>query len=764
MTTRIGARFRDWFSRHFAAPPEAPLHASSKESKAATKSVYSTDRPIDSPDEDRFDRRPFAHEIARTIAHRIDPSSLVIAIYGVWGDGKTSTLGLLRHALGTFEDVVVVKYNPWYFREVPQLLRSFFETLADALDRSIQTKGEKIGSALKEYGGLLSLASVTVGGVVSVTPGAGVENVGRALSAVEIEKLRDRLSGFFRAAGKKVVVLIDDIDRLDKSEIRALLKLVKLSGDFEHVTYVLAFDDAIVAESLGEAYGASGTESGRRFLEKIIQVALHLPAGDPATIRRLAFEGIEGALSAAGVELSEEQAIEIGYRFNSGFAPCLSTPRQARRLQNALAFAIPLLKGEVRVSDQVTLEATRVFFPAVYLAIREHAELFIQRPRGIAELDQKRKAETKETIEAALKGAARAEHDAIIWLLQELFPLLKGVYSNRGFGPEWDERWDREQRICSDSYFDRYFRYTVPKGDCPDTAVEDLIRDATTEPTDALVRELETAATEGRLGKLISKLEARAATIPQASAIALIPVLARMGDRYPREQGFVARFAEPFTRAAILIGKLLEAIPQDVRERSARQALELAPVPFGVKVFQWMRHHSKDSGEVDRILSDAEEKALGNVLTARICVDAELSPPYVQHPQESSTILWVWLSHDPGGVKEYLQRRFSEHPDEVPRFLMTYVPSAWGMETGLPARADFGRDSFKSVTSVIDPALVASLLQRLYGDDIGSGEYYMSRDIAIDKHVAHQFLWLKNHADGERNGGQEPADKDPPLA
>ena len=71
-------------------------------SKTKNEKEYSSDQPIVSIDQDSFNRWPFARRIADTIARRNDTGSLVIAIYGVWGDGKTSVLNLMEKALSSF--------------------------------------------------------------------------------------------------------------------------------------------------------------------------------------------------------------------------------------------------------------------------------------------------------------------------------------------------------------------------------------------------------------------------------------------------------------------------------------------------------------------------------------------------------------------------------------------------------------------------------------------------------------------------------------
>ncbi len=113
---------------------------------------YSSDRPITSKDEDKFNRWPFAERIADTIVRRTDTTSLVVGIYGIWGDGKTSVLNMMEDALKSSQGVILIRFNPWYFQSEEQLIRGFFATMADALGRSLPTKVEELGKILEKYG------------------------------------------------------------------------------------------------------------------------------------------------------------------------------------------------------------------------------------------------------------------------------------------------------------------------------------------------------------------------------------------------------------------------------------------------------------------------------------------------------------------------------------------------------------------------------------------------------------------------------------
>src|SRR5660397_103043 len=77
-----------------SATPEMPP-ANQQGTPSSTTDLYSSDQPIHSRDQDRFNRWPFADRISQTIARRTDFASLVVGIYGIWGDGKSSVLYLL---------------------------------------------------------------------------------------------------------------------------------------------------------------------------------------------------------------------------------------------------------------------------------------------------------------------------------------------------------------------------------------------------------------------------------------------------------------------------------------------------------------------------------------------------------------------------------------------------------------------------------------------------------------------------------------------
>ncbi len=72
-----------------------------------------------------------------------------------------------------------------------------------------------------------------------------MKELGNRLSTSELSQLRERVEKILEEEKKRVLVVMDDIDRLDKSEVHAILKLIKLSADFAYTSYILAFDEPV---------------------------------------------------------------------------------------------------------------------------------------------------------------------------------------------------------------------------------------------------------------------------------------------------------------------------------------------------------------------------------------------------------------------------------------------------------------------------------------------------------------------------------------
>jgi len=714
--------------------------------------LYIADQPIQNPDEDRFDRWSFARRIAETIARREDPSSIVFGLYGPWGDGKTSVLHLIEHALGDSPRILPVRFNPWLYRSQEILLKSFFAELARTVDKSPLSNKQRLGEAIKKLGHVVSLASISTSmGVID--PGKAIERLGETMSQSNLEEYRDRVQRLLAEAKARVVVFVDDIDRLDREEIHAILKMVKLSAAIEHVTYILAFDDRHVAEALSQMYGSGDARSGQNFLEKIVQVALFLPPVDTTDLRQFAFEGINEALHISEQELTKEEQGVFVNLFMQGLEPGLTTPRHAVRYSNNLIYALPALAQETNLVDLLLIEGIRSFYPELYLAIRDNLELLLSQPSQYEQSGERQKQ-----IDAVIKSATMGRSDRDVRWIRKLVEHLFPRAGTSGYGSDWEKPWARQKRICSEQYSQRYFTYSVSRRDVSDALIDEFLRTLQGKPQDVADRDWATLVSRESAAQVMKKLRFREDEISTHILGDLARTVARHGGYYPHEEGLFSGFAATDAQAAILISKLIRRIePMLERETAAGLIVEqAAPLSFAAMLCQWLRT-GKDESEDKRILTTDGIKRIGKTLSTRVRNKAKDAWFPGDLPEASSLLFWIWHEYSgvPQEVAEYLSRNFNQDTRRVSEFLRTYVGKAYGMESGLPTRSEFDEGSYEAVARLVEPQIVYDHLYRIYGSLLDTDNYYVSSDSPLDQAIAIQFAIIHR-----RKSGTEPRAED----
>jgi predicted KAP-like P-loop ATPase len=306
----------------------------------------SSDKPVSLKEEDRFQRYDFSKRIAERIINAENNDSIVIGVYGAWGEGKTSVINFIENELVKNNSIITIKFNPWRFTDESTLLITFFNCLAREIKKSFNEKNrnltkpnlinrirlkweekkaplvtnkEKIGELIEKYGSIVS----------GYNAGAGVANIGKSMSSVSIDTLKERFESLLIKSNKKIVVFIDDIDRLDKQEIHSIFRLVKLTANFQNTYYILSFDQEMVASAIGERFGSGDKNSGLNFLEKIIQVPLTIPVSQPDSLKQYCFELIEKTIESNKVMLTTDEVRRFVSEFSENVLIKLKTPRLA---------------------------------------------------------------------------------------------------------------------------------------------------------------------------------------------------------------------------------------------------------------------------------------------------------------------------------------------------------------------------------------------------------------------------------------------------
>lgn len=421
------------------------------------------DEPISSIADDNFAREPLARSFARTIGDCAGAnSSTVFAVVGPWGSGKTSLLNLTCLELG--DSLAVVKFNPWLVSSVEALLADFFATLLELFEGKPKLKGvagtlrryAKVAARLGSFGPTpIRMLSVVVE-TVAEQPEAGLTS------------LRADVEGALKDCDQPVLVVVDDIDRLQPDELLALLKVIRLVGRLPNVHYLLAFDEQSVLDLLTASSSNLGEERGTSFLEKIVQVRIDVPPLHRSEAIRLAKKCLDQAIDGPTQLVSPVDRERLDAVISTVLCQRFDQPRRVMRIFAQLAQSLPLVVHEVDVVDLLLLIHLRLTWPSLYGQLAKRRETLTNNVKAAIAAHFGDEQSTKTYWEDQLGLTKLSEPEHALEVLCELFPPVARAHGKSS--PDSDSLYIG-RRIGSEYYFDRYFQLGVPADDISDAEV-----------------------------------------------------------------------------------------------------------------------------------------------------------------------------------------------------------------------------------------------------------------------------------------------------
>jgi hypothetical protein len=569
-------------------------------------------------------RAPFARRVAKEISGwRQKKDSLVISLNGDWGSGKTSLKTFIRASIvaeceaAKMSAPAVVEFNPWQWSGQNRLLEAFFDEIGAVfrkgeVDNKITSaklarfwEGLKVVTiATREVATQVREAVVTVAALLAGGSGVAativksplaqawwsvgslfliglsalcgtVPAVADALAALfkwksekkkpTLEQVRSSLWKELEGIKSPVLVVIDDIDRLTKLEVRLLMQLVKANANFPNVVYLLLYQKDIVSKALDEVAGASGAD----FLKKIVQIELEVPAAPEHKLREIFVTGLERIWKRGEYRWDVAQNERFRKLFEDAVWPFFATPRDVKRFLSVYEFYYEghLNEGTLEVNpiDLVLVETLRMFDPQAYgevaSAFQKQRSVFMELLFEIKEAKESFVAGFEELIDKReLDDRAKRRLRA---LLYGLFP-----QAAEG-GPSHGEDWDPDLRICHATHFPKYFQLVATPGDVPAALVNKLAAvDADRGKARIL---LEESIQGGSFIALLQRLHIVRDDLPDRVIETIVGALFDVSDRLPemkpqmafpgdveREVGRLAvfllkRVADVATREAILM-------------------------------------------------------------------------------------------------------------------------------------------------------------------------------------------------------------------
>ncbi|WP_375498783.1 KAP family NTPase [uncultured Nostoc sp.] len=410
------------------------------------------------PEKDLLGHANFAKYLADSICKMTFPEGFVIAVYGSWNSGKSTLLNFVVHYLQQKPEEnkpIIVPFNPWLFSGHENITRRFFEQLQNVL-----SKESSVPKGLKER--LADFAAI-----ISDIP-LPYAQTGKALAALLDEKnkdaaeLKEEVEDTLVQQQRRIVVTIDDIDRLAAEDIKQLFRIFKAMRNFTNLVYLLVFDKEIVMRTVADTKEISE----EAYLEKIIQVSFELPIPNKTSLRRLLFEKLDHIFSQTPKQQINQS--RWGDIYFQGIEHFITNIRDITRFINTLTVTYPAVKDEVNPVDFLAIESLRVFCPKIYSIIHQNPHIFV----GEVNLSID---ELKNLLNTWIAQLRDEDKQPIKNLLMHLFPKLKFILGNASLDEKQELEWHEQLRVCSLEIFPIYFRLSLSAGELSNIQIKIIL-------------------------------------------------------------------------------------------------------------------------------------------------------------------------------------------------------------------------------------------------------------------------------------------------
>lgn len=310
------------------------------------------DKPIENDGEDSYMRKDYALTIAQKINNNFHKEgSFVIGITGHWGSGKSSFLNLINTKVDDRVIHVIFDFKPWLSSSANNIITDFFSQLSKELAGYIP----HFSNQLTKYVEALSNLNIdpALNNGFKILKWRLSESAGNQY---------DKVSSILAESKLKILILVDDTDRLSAEEILELFRLVRNTANFPYLQFVITYDRDYLIKTLK-------VSNAEKYMQKIFNLEISLPVFDAEVIRESLRLEVGSKIK---IRESYKDVINSFLRsFDDGFPveKLIRTRRDVIRFVNALIINTEALSGslqDINMLDLFKLELIRYSYPGYY--------------------------------------------------------------------------------------------------------------------------------------------------------------------------------------------------------------------------------------------------------------------------------------------------------------------------------------------------------------------------------------------------------------
>ena len=474
------------------------------------------------------------------------------------------------------DNTVILRFNPWLCSDSKQLTTQFFKQMAAAIKLKKPT-ATQAWELIDQYADIFDAASLipVAGTFVAI---AGKILTKRAKKQTEqpvndLQDIKNKIIEKMTEENLKIIVSIDDIDRLSEDEIIAVFQLVKALADFPKTIYLLAFDYNVVIKALGKVQHGDGKE----YLEKVIQVPFEIPAPSMESIHAALFSKLNTIIG----NISEDRLDKATWAelFQFGLKGYVKSIRDVIRYTNVFSLKYELLKNETDLVDLLGVTCLQVFEPVIYSKLPNLKDILCGAISSYSYESQKAEEEKVQKAINTLvaEGETAVNLESAKRILGILFPKTG---STVGIGYSMGRNYVHRDflinnNIAVSACFDRYFSLSLENEAIPTNNIRRLIYEAN---EIEFSNGIEHIYQEGKIVRFLEEIEAyankngSAKITPERASLILKQLVRCFGFFKVEERNF---FSIPFEwRLLFCVDPLLKSMNETERYSSLKDIFE----------------------------------------------------------------------------------------------------------------------------------------------------------------------------------------------
>ncbi len=327
--------------------------------------------------EDIYERTNYAISVAKHILHTSSDSSFAIGVIGDWGTGKSDFLKRLKTILEKDNENIIFEFNPWRVNKTDSIIDEFFK----AFSNKLKPYNQSITGTINDYSNrILKPASETHLKFVDALIGSWFQND-------DIQDKYNTINESIKATSKRIVVFIDDVDRLTGKEVMEILRIIRNTANFANTFFIVGLDQNYIVNVLKNTKDFFNEEE---YLKKVFQLTITLPAFKKNSLigeikknlctpdlSQADRDKIDLALQTL-YENTDDQAAEFilsYFTYETILEKMLDNVRDLKRFCNSFKIAFNILKDEADIHDLLILELIRNKNMELYNNIRNKSIL-----------------------------------------------------------------------------------------------------------------------------------------------------------------------------------------------------------------------------------------------------------------------------------------------------------------------------------------------------------------------------------------------------